>query len=45
MGSKAAEKRTKQKNKTGDRKGESNDNPDIPDREETSEIPGLPLGL
>ena len=28
----------------GDRKWESNDNPEIPDRSVTSEIPGLPSG-
>ena len=28
----------------GDRKGESNDSPKIPDRRETSDIPSLPLG-
>ena len=33
------------KNKRGDRKGESNDSPDIPDRRETSHIPGLPSGV
>ena len=32
------------KNKRGDRKGESNDSPEIPDRRETSDIPGLPSG-
>ena len=30
-----------QKNKTGDSKVESNDSPEIPDRGETSDIPGL----
>ena len=30
------------KNKRGDRKGESNDSPEFPDRRETSDIPGLP---
>ena len=34
----------KKKNKRGDRKGESNDSPEIPDRRETSDIPGLPSG-
>ena len=34
--------RTRQNNKTADRKTESNDSPGIPDREETSEEPGLP---
>ena len=38
-------KRTRQKNKRGDRKGESNDNPEIPDRRVISHIPGLPSGL
>ena len=33
------------KNKRGDRKGESNDSPEIPDRRETSDIPGLPSGV
>ena len=37
--------RTMQKNKRGDSKGESNDSPEIPDRGETSDIPGLPSGL
>ena len=32
------------KNKSGDRKGESNDSPEIPDRRKTSDIPGLPSG-
>ena len=32
------------KNKRGDRKGESNDSPKIPDRRVTSDIPGLPWG-
>ena len=36
--------RTRQKNKRGDSKVESNDSPDIPDRGETSDIPGLPGG-
>ena len=36
--------RTRQKNKRGDSKVESNDSPKIPDRGETSDIPGLPLG-
>ena len=34
--------RTRQKNKKGDSKVESNDSPQIPDRGETSDIPGLP---
>ena len=38
-------KRTRQKkNRRGDRKGESSDSPEIPDRNETSDIPGLPSG-
>ena len=38
-------KRTRQeKTKRGDRKGESNDSPEIPDRRMTSVIPGLPSG-
>ena len=32
------------KNKIGDSKVESNDSPKIPDREETSDISGLPPG-
>ena len=36
--------RQKKKNKRGDRKGESNDSPEIPDRRATPDIPGLPLG-
>ena len=38
-------KRTRQKNKRGDRKGESNDSPEIPDRGETSDIPWPPFGV
>ena len=34
--------RTRQKNKRGDSKVESNDSPEIPDRGETSDTPGLP---
>ena len=37
--------RTRQKNKRGDSKAESNDSPEIPDRGETSDIPGLPSGV
>ena len=37
--------RIRQKNKRADNKVESNDSPDIPDRRETSDIPGLPLGV
>ena len=38
-------KRTRQKkNKRGDRKGESNDIPEIPDRRVISDIPSLPSG-
>ena len=33
------------KNKRGDRKGESNDSPEIPDRRKTSDIPGFPSAL
>ena len=33
-----------EKNKRGDRKGESNDSPETPDRRITSDIPGLPSG-
>ena len=35
---------TRQKNKRGDSKVESNDSPEIPDRGETLDIPGLPSG-
>ena len=35
---------TRQKNKRGDSKVESNDSPEIPDRGETSDIPGLLSG-
>ena len=31
-------------NKRGDRKGESNDSHEIPDRRKTLDIPGLPSG-
>ena len=34
----------KEKKKRGDRKGESIDSPEIPDRRETLDIPGLPSG-
>ena len=34
-------KRTRQKNDSGDRKGRSNESPEIPDRGMTSDIPGL----
>ena len=34
--------RTRQNNKGADRKMESNDSPEIPDRGETSKEPGLP---
>ena len=37
--------RTRQKNKRGDSKVESNDSPEIPDRGETSDIPGPPFGV
>ena len=37
--------RTRQKNKRRDSKVESNDSPEIPDRGETSDIPGLPSGV
>ena len=36
--------RTRQNNKRADRKIELNDSPEIPDRGETSEELGLPLG-
>ena len=35
---------TRQSNKRADRKMESNESPEMPDREETSEEPGLPSG-
>ena len=35
---------SRQKNKRLDSKVESNDSPEIPDRGETSDTPGLPLG-
>ena len=34
----------RQKNKKGESKVESKDSPEMPDRRETSDIPGLPLG-
>ena len=37
--------RTRQRNKTGDSKVESNDSPEIPDRGKTSDIPSLPSGV
>ena len=37
-GSDRKSNRTRQKNKTGDSKVESNDSPEIPDRGETSDI-------
>ena len=36
--------RIRQKNERGDSQVESNDSPEIKDRGETSDIPGLPLG-
>ena len=36
--------RTRQENKRGECKVESNDSPEIPDMGETSDIPGLPSG-
>ena len=38
------EQEDKAENQNGDRKGESTDSPEIPDRGEASDIPGLPLG-
>ena len=35
---------TRQKNKRGDSKEESNDSSEIPDSGETSDVPGLPSG-
>ena len=37
--------RTRQKNKRGDSKVESNDSPEIPDRQETPDISGLLSGV
>ena len=37
-------KRTMQKNQRGNRKEESNDSPEIPDRRATSKIPSFPFG-
>ena len=37
--------RTRQKNKRGDSRVESNDSPEIPDRGETLDIPGLLSGV
>ena len=37
-------KRTRQKNNRGDGKGELNDSPEIPERDVTSDITGLPSG-
>ena len=37
--------RTRQENKRGESKVESNDSPEIPDMGETSDIPGLPSGV
>ena len=34
-----------EKNKKGDRKGESNDSHEIPNKGEPSDIPGLPSGI
>ena len=42
---KEQEDQIEKKNKRGDRKGESNDSPEIPDRRRTSDIPGLPSWL
>ena len=36
--------RTRQNNKRADRQMESNDSPEIPDKQETSEETGLPSG-
>ena len=36
--------RTRQRNKRGESKVESNDSPQIPNRGETLDIPGLPSG-
>ena len=38
------EERSRQKNSRRDRKGESNDSPEIQDRVVTSDIPSLPSG-
>ena len=37
-------KRTRQKNKRGDRRGDSNDSPGIPDKGQTSDISGHVYG-
>ena len=37
--------RTRQTNKKGDSKVESNDSPEIPDKGETSDFPSLPAGV
>ena len=37
--------RIRQKNKRGDSNVGSNESPEVPDREETSHIPGLPSGV
>ena len=37
--------RTRQKNRRGDSEAESNDSPEIPDRGQTSDIPGLRSGV
>ena len=37
--------RTRQKNKRGNSKVESNDSPEIPDKGETSDFPSLPAGV
>ena len=42
---KTKDNRTRQKNKRGDSKVESNDSPEIPDRGETSDTHGLPSGF
>ena len=44
MGEDRRSNRTRSNNKSADRKMESNDSPEIPDRGETSETPGLPSG-
>ena len=42
---KRKEKKKEKKIKRGDRKADSNDSPEIPDRRWTSDISGLPSGV
>ena len=45
LAEKLPDRKSERKKTRGDRKGESNDSPEIPDRRLTSDIPGLPLGF